>query len=177
MYNIHYCLLQLVPESPRYLIIHNKEEKAKKVLALMAWVNCKSPVTGKLVTQEAKEELLQRKNEVSSPVDDIIETSMTETEDEATKMESEPKEDVALLNEKENDSRMVANGDVVLMSSHDKSDRELLIASDECTHRRTDFQMHIKQKIKEKAITYYHWSLILFQKGYWRTTLLLWYIW
>ena len=79
---------------------------------------------------------------------------------------------------KKNDSRMVANGDVVLMSSdNNDSDRELLIASDKCTHRRTGFQMRIKQKIKEKAITYYHWSLILFQKGYWRTTLLLWYIW
>ena len=110
-------------------------------------------------------------------MDDIIETSMTETEDEATKMEREPKEDVALLNEEENDSRMVANGDVVLMSSDDKSDRELLIASDECTHRQTDFYMRIQQKIKEKAITYYHWSRILFHKGYWRTTLLLWYIW
>ena len=76
-YNLHvyYSLLQLVPESPRYLIIHNKEEKAKKVLALIAWVNCKSPVTGKLVTQEAKEELLQRKNEIPLPVDDVIETS------------------------------------------------------------------------------------------------------
>ena len=111
-------------------------------------------------------------------MDDIIETSMTETEDEATKMENEPKEDVVLLNEEENHSRMVANSDVVLMSSdNNESDRELLIASDECTHRQTNFQMRIKQKIKEKAITYYHWSLILFHKGYWRTTLLLWYIW
>ena len=167
------------------MIIHDKEEKAKKVLAMIAWVNCKSPISGKLVTQEEKEKMLQKRNEISSPVDDIIETSMTETEGESTEMESEHKENAALLNEEENaallneeenDSRMVANGDVVI-SSDNESDHELLIASDEHTHRLTDFQMRIKQKIKKKAITYYHWSLILFQKGYWRTTLLLWYIW
>ena len=171
--------MQLVPESPRYLIIHDKEEKAKKVLALIAWVNCKSPVSGKLVTQEEKEELLQRRNEMSSPEHDITETSMTETKDEAIEMESEPKEDGVLLNEEEeeNDSKLVTNGDVVVMSSDSESDHELLIASDECTHRQTLLQLRIKQKIKEKAITYYHWSLILFKNGYWRTTLLLWYIW
>ena len=146
------------------------------MLAMIARVNCKSPISGKLVTQEEKEKMLQERNEVSSPVDDIIETSMTETEGETTEMEGEHKENAALLNEEENDCRMVANGDVVI-SSDNESDHELLIASDEHTHRLTDFQMRIKQKIKEKAITYYHWSLILFQKGYWRTTLLLWYIW
>ena len=171
-------ILQLVPESPRYLIIHDKEEKAKKVLALIAWVNCKSPISGKLVTQEEKEDLLQRRNEMSSPTHDIIETSMMETENETIEMESEPKEDGVLLNEEEEiDSELVVNGDIVMMSSDNESDQELLIASDECTHRETLLHLCIKQKIKEKAITYYHWSLILFKNGYWRTTLLLWYIW
>ena len=57
------------------------------------------------------------------------------------------------------------NGD--LISSDTESDSELLL--DEHTHRRT--------QITNKLINYYHWILILFNNGWWKTTLLLWYLW
>ena len=73
--------MQLVPESPRYLVLTGKEEKAKKVLALMAWVNCKKPLSGRLVTQEEKERLLEERKQLSSPENEVAETSLMESED------------------------------------------------------------------------------------------------
>ena len=85
------CFLQLVPESPRYLILNGKEEKAKKVLALIAWVNCKQPLSGRLVTQEEKESLLEERNRLSSPANELAETSLMESEDSSGEMHSDPK--------------------------------------------------------------------------------------
>ena len=73
--------MQLVPESPRYLVLTGQEEKAKKVLALMAWVNCKQPLSGRLVTQEEKEQLLEERKRLSSPENEIAETSLMKSED------------------------------------------------------------------------------------------------
>ena len=164
--------LQLVPESPRYLIFHGKEEKAKKVLEFIAWVNCQPTFSGRLVTQEKKEQLLQERNRMSPPASEIIETSMLEPEGTTNDIEAEPKDYGTLPNMEENCCQTFDNSDVT-----NDSDHELLIASDECMYRRTLCQRHIKQRMKEKAITYYHWFLILFKNGYWKTTILLWYLW
>ena len=71
--------MQLVPESPRYLVLTGQEEKAKKVLALMAWVNCKEPLSGRPVTQEEKERLMEERKRLSSPGNEIAETSLMES--------------------------------------------------------------------------------------------------
>ena len=164
--------LQLVPESPRYLIFHGKEEKAKKVLEYIAWVNCRPTFSGRLVTQEKKEQLTEERNRMSPHASEIIETSMMESESPTNDIETEPEDNRTLPNMEESCQQTIADNDIT-----NDSDHGLLIASDECTHRRTLSRIHIKQKIKEKAITCYHWFLILFKNGYWKTTLLLWYLW
>jgi len=138
-----------------------------KVLALIAWVNCKQPLSGKIVTQEEKEKLLEErnKNQASSPVGEIMEASLTESG--GPEVETELKDYGTLPNKEENDQ--TADNDLVFMiSSDNESDQELLM--DEHTQRRTSF-------LTEKVINYYHWCLILFKNGWWRTTLLLWYLW
>ena len=106
------------------------------------------------------------------PASETIETSMVESESSTNDIETEPKDYGTLPSMKESCHQSVTDSDVT-----NDSDHELLIASDECTHRLTLSRIHIKQKIKEKAITYYQWFLILFKNGYWKTTLLLWYLW
>ena len=106
------------------------------------------------------------------PASETIETSMVESESSTNDIETEPKDYGTLPSTKESFHQTIMDSDVT-----NDSDHELLIASDECTHRRTLSRIHIKQKIKEKAITYYHWFLILFKNGYWKTTPLLWYLW
>ena len=164
--------LQLVPESPRYLIFHGKEKKAKKVLEYIAWVNCRPTFLGRLVTQEKKEQLIQEKNRMFPHASEIIEIAVVESESPTNDIVTEPKDYGTLPSTKESCHQSIIDSDVT-----NDSDHELLIASDECTHRRTLSRIHIKQMIKEKAITYYHWFLILFKNGYWKTTLLLWYLW
>lgn len=140
------------------------------MLALIAWINCKKPLSGRLVTQEEKERLLEERNRVSTNGDEIIETSMTESENPSDEMETQPKDNGTLPNEEDNDQ----TADLVMMSSDNESDQELLIMSDEHTHRR---YLTLKKMIKQKAVNYYHWFLLLFKNGWWRTTLLLWYLW
>jgi len=55
-------VVQLIPESPQYLIVNGKEDKARKVLALVAKITCRPPLSGKLVTQEEKEQMLEERN-------------------------------------------------------------------------------------------------------------------
>ena len=141
------------------------------MLTLMAKINCKQPLSGKLVTQEEKEQLLQERNKVSSAENEVVETSMTEPEDQT----GEPEMDYGTLpNKEENGQIPTIDNDLVMMSSDNESDQELLIASDECIHKRTS---SLKRIIKEKAVNYYHWFSLLFKNGWWKTTLLLWYLW
>ena len=148
------------------------------MLALIAWVNCKKPLSGRLVTQEEKESLLEERNRLSSPTNELAETSLMEPEDPSGEMHSDPKDYGTLPNVEEN-GHVAADNDIVMMSSDVESDQELLIVSDEHTHRRTLSwkEMISKIVIKEKARSYYQWFLLLFKNGWWRTTLLLWYLW
>ena len=57
--------------------------------------------------------------------------------------------------------------DFFIVSSDNESDSEFFL--EEHTDRRT--------WIKNQLVDYYHWILILFKNGWWRTTLLLWFIW
>ena len=137
----------------------------------MAWLNCKQPLTGRVVTQEEKEKLQQKR---SQQTNGHVETSMMEPDDESGELELEPKDYGTLPNEEVNSEMATNDNDLVVMSSDNESDHELLIAADEGVHRRN---WYLKKVIKEKAISYYHWLLLLFKNGWWRTTLLLWYLW
>jgi len=122
------------------------------VLALIAKINCKPAPSGRLVTAEEKEQLLK---ESTLPVNDVAVTAMVDDE------EAEAKEYVngKLPNMDDNE--------LTVVSPDNESDSELLL--DEQTHRRT--------WITTKLVNHYHWILILFKNGWWRTTLLLWYLW
>ena len=157
-----YCLtLQLVPESPRYLIYCGKEEKAKKVLASIAKINCKQLPEGRLVTAEEKERMAK---EYSPPLDDVMESVMLSTGG---------KNDVGFgtLPSME----VSQKSDLSMIASCHESERELLLG--ERTHRRGLSCSCIKDTINDKIVGYYHWTLILFKNGWWKTTLLLWYLW
>ena len=119
------------------------------MLALIAKINRKPVPIGRLVTAEEKEQLLKER---ALSLKDV-----TEMDDE----ETEAKEAVngTLPN--------IDNNDLAIISSDNESDSELLL--DEHTHRR--------KQIINKLVNYYHWILILFKNGWWRTTLLLWFLW
>lgn len=144
------------------------------MLTLMAKINCRQPLSGRLVTQEEKERLLQERTKLSSAANEVVETSMMESEDQTGEPEMELKDYGTLPNKEENGQIATIDNDLVVMSSDNESDQELLIASDECIHRRTS---SLKRMIKEKAVSCYHWLSLLFKNGWWRTTLLLWYLW
>ena len=122
------------------------------MLSLIAKVNCKQLPDGRLVTAEEKEKLLKER----SPLPDEITVSTTTMLDD----EAETKEISGTL------PNMDSN-DLTVISSDNDSDSELLL--DEHTQRR--------KQIINKLVNYYHWILILFKNGWWRTTLLLWYLW
>ena len=118
------------------------------MLSLIAKVNCKPLPTGRLVTAEEKERLFKKRNQ--SP---LLNEAASESEDIS----------YGTLPNMENS----AITDFTIISSDNESDSELLL--DEHTHRR--------KQIINKLVNYYHWILILFKNGWWRTTLLLWFIW
>ena len=117
------------------------------MLSLIAKINRKQLPVGRLVTTEEKERLLKERS--SSP-DEVVEAKTTTLEDEATK---------EVIN--------MDNNDLTVTLSDNESDSELLL--DEHTLER--------EWITNKLVNYYHWIKILFNNGWWRTTLLLWYLW
>jgi len=125
------------------------------VLALIAKINRKSVLIGRVVTAEKREQLLKERN---LPLNDVAEP--TDDDKEAINgMLSNMNIHNTLPN--------MDNDDPAVMSSDNESDSELLL--NEHTHRQT--------QIMNKLVNYYQWVLILFKNGWWRTTLLLWYLW
>ncbi|XP_065892905.1 synaptic vesicle 2-related protein-like isoform X2 [Dysidea avara] len=162
------ALFILAPESPMYLITRGKHSKAKKVLSLIAKMNCKQLPVGRLVTAEEKE---QMRKETSPPLNDIAAVStVAAMKDINDELKCEMNEDISNGTLPNMDNRTVPNmdnDDLTMISSDNESDSELLL--DEHTHGR--------KQIINKLANYYHWILILFKNGWWRTTLLLWYLW
>ena len=161
-----------MPESPRYLVLHGKEEKAIRVLAMISKINCKPMLSGRLVTLEEKRRLqLEKDRECSSSTS--IQSSYSSSSDTPVKDILEDTE-YEILQDEAKDDKIVNNKippDIV-------SDVELLlVSSNDYTHQETLSCTHIKSVTKRKAVGYFHWFMILFKNGYWRTTLLLWYLW
>ena len=160
-----------MPESPRYLVLKGKENKAKKVLALIAKINCRPPLSGRLVTVEEKEQLLEERNQTSVPDEQSellvvrSDSHYIETEPESTSYLTQPNKEKSVDNE------------LTVISSDNESDGEMLLASDDSACKRTLSWTYNKRFIKREMTKYYQWILILFKNGYWRTTVLLWYLW
>jgi len=142
------------------LIYCGKEEKAKKVLSLIARMNCKHLPVGRLVTSEEKERMTKE----SPPLDDVMESIMPS---------SEGKNDVGFGTLPSMEASQ--KSDLSMIASFHESERELLLG--EHTYRRRLSCSCIKETISDKLVGYYHWTLILFKNGWWKTTLLLWYLW
>ena len=160
-------IVQFVPESPRYLILNGNEDKAKKVLALIAKVNCRPSLSGRLVAQERKEQMIEEKSRISLSDDEHVGPSNLASGNSPIATEADDSKYITQLNEVDNE--------LTVVSSDNESDSVQLLTSVEHTHRLTFSQTYIKYFIKEKAFNYYHWFLLLFKNGWWRTTLLLWY--
>ena len=139
------------------------------MLAQIAKMNCRPPLSGTLVTQEEKEQMMEERRNTSSPNEKHNEPSIADSANCSSKIEADY---ITQPNKEE-----TVDNDLTIVSSDNQSDSVQLLVSDEHTHRRTFFQTHIKQFLKGKAFNYYHWFLLLFKNGWWRTTLLLWYIW
>ena len=170
---LKFIFVQFLPESPRYLILKGEEQKAKKVLALIAQINCKQPLLVKLVTHEKKEQMLEEK--IYQRSDKLItdnEISMTEMENITSGKAQTELKDYGSVSNKQDNEKAADNGLVMI-----PSDKELLTDSDEHAHKQMLSLDKIKKIVKEKSTEYYHWFLLLFKNGWWRTTLILWYLW
>ena len=142
------------------------------MLAWIAKVNCSPPLSGRLITQEEKERLLQDGNvEISS--DQRIKlpgATLVNCTNEARPVIREKPNYGTLPNMEELTNSEQGND----VSSVNESERELSLVSSENVCKQT---LSCNEIIKKKMANYYHWFLILFKKGYWKTTLLLWYLW
>jgi len=166
-----------MPESPRYLIFKGEEEKAKKVLTLVAKINCSRLIPGRLVTQEVKENILKERSNLKAS-NGAMESSFTEVRRQPSSapnygstygalsgQETPPLEEEAF-----NDGRPAIDmSDIrkLLKRSRNRSIEDC----DKCSW------FYLKKLITYKLVNYYHWILILFNNGWWRTTLLLWFLW
>ena len=110
--------------------------------------------------------MLKERNRTSSPDNDQVEASIVGSEDCSNEIEADNTSYETQPNQEE-----------TVISSDNVSDSELLLTSDDSTHKRTLSWKYSKLFIANKATKYYQWILILFKNGYWKTTLLLWYIW
>ena len=168
-----------MPESPRYLIIKGDETKAKKVLALVARINCVTLTVGRLVTQEEKEEVIRQRTQ---PTDRkasnvFVESMFTDNKQQRTSSSSYygtlPGEETPPLEDEVFTNNHVHFIDVSAV-------QKLLSSTTQCSPEDDKEQcscLCIQKTIKDKVVNYYHWLLLLFKNGWWRTTLLLWYLW
>ena len=131
------------------------------MLSLIARMNCKQLPVGRLVTSEEKERMTK---EHSPPLDDVMDLIM---------LSSGGKNDVGFGTLPSMEASQ--KSDLSMIASSHESERELLLG--ERTHRRRLSCSCIKETISDKLVGYYHWTLILFKNGWWKTTLLLWYLW
>ena len=137
------------------------------MLAWIAKVNCRLPLSGRLITQEEKEQLLGSSSDqtLKVPV-----TSLVGCSGEARPVIKEASNYGTLPNMEES----VNNGQLTDRSSKHDSESELSLISDGNMYEQ---KRSCKEIIIVKLVMYYQWFLILFKNGYWKTTLLLWYLW
>ena len=151
-----------MPESPRYLICKGEEEKAKKVLTFVAKLNCTQLIPGRLVTQEVKEAILKERSCLKAS-NTLVESSFYED-----KQSVDGKGEEAPSSSSEDED---LDDDQPIIMKSGRSPRSQISDRDKCSW------FYLRKMITTKLVNYYHWILILFKNGWWRTTLLLWYLW
>ena len=73
-------VFQLMPSSPRYLIIKGKREQALRNINIVARINCKSKLHIKLVTDQEKAEMNQQ-DSLSEKAEDTKDVKIAEVEE------------------------------------------------------------------------------------------------
>ena len=146
----------------------------------MARINCVQMVTGRLVTQEVKEEMIRTRTQSAqqNAGNTFVESSFSEQIHQRASSgsttsygallgeETPPLEDEVFVN---NSNHAIDVSEV----------QRLLTQSSQCCKNDNEecFWLCFKKRIRDKAVNYYNWLLLLFKNGWWRTTLLLWYLW
>ena len=136
---------------------------------LVAKMNCTPVSLGRIVTEEEKESLLKERNHSilsSSPVKQDESLSIGQENDQSNNIVTD--------NLIQPNKEQKFDNELTMVSSENESDSELLLVSDGHMHKIS--RAPWTYTIKKEAINYYHWFLLLFKNGWWRTTLLLWYI-
>lgn len=86
-------IVPFVPPSARFMVIQGRTERALKVINMAARINCKSPLSGQLVTDEEKKTLEEEETKGTPPKGDDKERKNVEKKEEkppATKSSSSP---------------------------------------------------------------------------------------
>ena len=112
--------------------------------------------------------MLKERNQTSSPDNEQVETSIVGSEDCSNAIEADNTSYETEPNKEETE--------LTVISSDNELDSELLLTSDDSTHKHALSWKYSKLFIANKATKYHQWFLILFKNGFWRTTLLLWYL-
>ena len=135
-------------------------------------------MAGRLVTQEEKEELIrQRSQSIKENANTFVESTFSERRHQRTSSGSTsaygtlPGEETPPLE----DEVFVSNSGHAI----DVSEVQKLLSesSQHCVEDEECSCLCVRKRIRDKAINYYHWFLLLFKNGWWKTTLLLWYLW
>ena len=139
----------------------------------MARINCKPPLSGKLVTQEEKERILEERHQRSSSPDKLTDQSVVGLVNHCNEIDTA---NAAGYTTQPNKEERIDN-ELTMMSSDNESDSEQLLTSNEYIHKKALTWAYTKYFIKSNTTKYRNWFFILFKNGYWRTTIILWYLW
>ena len=136
---------------------------------MIAKIDCKEPLSGRLVTQEEKERMLKRRNQILLS-DERVEPSIVGSDNCSNELSDGHVTISNILDE-------TIDTEFTVMSSDNESDSVMLLQSNDHALRPIFSRAYVKRFFKAKANDYYHWFLLLFKNKWWRTTLLLWYLW
>ncbi len=166
-------LFPFVPESARYYLVKGKNEEAMKVIQRVAKINCKKPLSGRLVIQEDKEKEMAQKEVVAFrngevSLSDVTLTAFSNNREEVE--DGDSGEPAIIACDEETEVRNVSPTTDEFLSDTESS--QLLQEEENSGETPT---------IKKKAVSTLRAVLTqlspLFAKGMWRTTVLLWFIW
>ena len=136
-------------------------------------------MAGRLVTQEEKEELIRQRSQSikENGSNTFVESKFSEHRNQRTSSGSTSAYGTLLGEETPplEDEVFVSNSNHAIDALEV---RRLLSQSSQCCEDDKECSwLCVRKRIRDKAINYYHWFLLLFKKGWWKTTLLLWYLW
>ena len=137
-------------------------------------------MTGRLVTQEEKEELIKQRSQLEQgkASNTFTETTFYEHRQQRASSGSSTSSYGTVLGEEtpplEEEVFTNSIGHTIDVS---EVQRLLLASSQCCVDDKECSWLCVRKTLRDKATNYFHWLLLLFKNGWWKTTLLLWYLW